>query len=191
MADGITIEALSPARAADLFAFFEGPAFADNRGWGGCYCHFCYFDHAAARWDPDRGEANKAASARLITRGVMKGHLAYADGQVVGWVNAAPSASFPPDNIGGPDPEQDHIGQVLCFVVAPAWRRRGVARGLLDAACAGLKAQGMTIVQANPRPDAEGDGANHHGPLGLYLGEDFTQHRRDEADGSVFVRRTL
>ena len=70
------------------------------------------------------------------------------------------------------------------------YRRKGIARALLDAACTGLREQGMTIAEANPRPNAQTPADNHFGPLSLYLSSGFSVHREDE-DGSVYVRRAL
>lgn len=64
------------------------------------------------------------------------------------------------------------------------------ARTLLDAACEGLRQQGMTIAEANPRRHAKTAAENHFGPLALYLSSGFNVHRED-ADGNVFVRRSL
>ena len=61
---------------------------------------------------------------------------------------------------------------------------------LLDAACDGLRAQGLAIAEANPRPNAKTPAENHFGPLALYLAAGFTIHRED-TDGSVYVRRPL
>lgn len=69
-------------------------------------------------------------------------------------------------------------------------RGKGIARALLDAACTGLREQGMTIAEANPRPNAQTPADNHFGPLSLYLSSGFSVHREDE-DGSVYVRRAL
>ena len=50
--------------------------------------------------------------------------------------------------------------------------------------------EGMTIAEANPRPNASTPADKHFGPLSLYLAAGFTIHREDE-DGSVYVRRAL
>src|SRR5690348_15922800 len=114
----LAIKRLTPALADDFFAFFEGPAFADNPKWAGCYCRFCHIDHAAgAPWDDQAGVENRADVAARIAEGRMGGYLAYAGGEVVGWANAGPSRLYPAGNIGGPDPEAARTGQVMCFVV--------------------------------------------------------------------------
>ena len=89
-----------------------------------------------------------------------------------------------------PTPNSETVGAIVCFLVAPNHRGKGVARLLLDAACAGLREQGMTVAEANPRPAARTPADNHFGPLSLYLTSGFAVHRED-TDGSVYVRRTL
>ena len=187
----IDILPLTPERAKDFFAFFDGEAFADNPSWRSCYCNFCHFDHACGGWALADAEGNRRATTTRIAAGQMKGHIAYAEGRPVGWVNAAPNALYPLGNLPPPDAYSNRTGQILCFVVAPAWRGKGVARALLEAACQGLKSQGMTIAEANPRGEAETPAENHFGPLALYLSAGFTQHAIDEGDGSIFVRRAL
>ena len=187
----ITIDPLVPGSAAAFFRFFDGEAFADNPEWASCYCRFPFFDHARGGWDEQSAADNRSGTAARIARRNMQGYLARAEGQVVGWVNAGPSRLYPPDNLGGAALTGDRIGHILCFVVAPSWRRRGVARALLDAACEGLKIQGMTHAQANPRRGASGDAANHHGPLALYLEAGFEVMGEDPTDGSLHVRRPL
>lgn len=185
----IEIHPLSPERQADLLGFFEGPAFADNPRWRSCYCQFLYVDHRRVRWPSRSGDENRAAACARIGAGTMRGLLAYRDGQVVGWCNAAPRTlldAFADE----PDPDAERLGQITCFVVAPAHRRTGVATALLDAACAALRHQGMALAEAAPKPDIAGDAENHYGPMSMFLAAGFTVHRQGE-HGSVLVRKSL
>ncbi|MBK1715394.1 GNAT family N-acetyltransferase [Rubrivivax gelatinosus] len=185
----IEIHPLGPERLADFLAFFEGPAFADNPRWRSCYCQFLYVDHTRVHWPSRTGNENRAAACARIDAGTMRGLLAYRDGHVVGWCNAAPRAlldAFADE----PDPDAARLGQITCFVVAPAQRRTGVATALLDAACAELRRQGMTLAEAAPKPDIGGDAENHYGPMSMFLAAGFTVHRPGEY-GSVLVRKAL
>lgn len=188
-ASDLEIHALTPDRMADFLAFFEGEAFADNPKWKSCYCQFLYVDHSKVTWMARTADENRSAACARVASGSMQGHLAYRGGRVVGWCNAAPRRMM--DAFADePDPDAATLGQITCFVVAKAHRRTGVARALLDAACSALKAQGLTIAEASPKPQEAGDAENHFGPYSLFLGAGFTVHRQGE-HGSVCVRRAL
>jgi GNAT superfamily N-acetyltransferase len=119
----------------------------------------------------------------------MQGYLAYSDGAPVGWCNAAPRRLLRALD-DEPIPDAEHVGTIICFLVEPSHRGRGVARALLEAACDGLRQQGLRIAEGNPRVDATSPSANHFGPLNLYLSAGFAVHRQDD-DGSVYVRKAL
>jgi GNAT superfamily N-acetyltransferase len=176
---------------SDWLAFFDHDAFADHPEWANCYCHFFHADHAEKEWDARSAEENRAASSALILSGRLRGHLAYLDGKPAGWCQAAPRLLIP--NIAS-DPDlavsdAGDVGSIACFVVARPYRGSGLARHLLDAACAGFRAQGLRIAEAYPRAGAQGDAANYHGPLSLYLSMGFSTHTQREK--ILVVRRDL
>lgn len=184
-----TILPLSPERLPDFLAFFEGEAFADNPKWGSCYCQFLHVDHNIVNWPSRTGPENRSMACQRISSGRMQGYLAYREGKPVAWCNAGPRvlmASFDDE----PDPDAAVIGQIGCFVVAKPHRRSGIAMQLLQAACDGLKAQGLRIAEASPITKAQSDAQNHFGPLSMFLAAGFTLHRTDN-DGHSFVRRVL
>jgi ribosomal protein S18 acetylase RimI-like enzyme len=78
---------------------------------------------------------------------------------------------------------------VVCFVIAPDRRRRGIARQLLSAACDAARARGLERVEAYPRKDARTAAQHYHGPLELYRGQGFVVHR--EFPEYWLVRRQL
>ena len=185
----LTIRPLAPDLREDFLRFFEGEAFADNPKWKSCYCQFLYVDHSKVTWSARTLEQNRESACDRIACSRMQGLLAYRNGQVVGWCNAAPRAlldSFADE----PDPDADRLGQITCFVVARDHRRSGFARALLDAACVSLREQGLSLAEANPSRGAATDAANHYGPLSLYLSAGFTVVRERE-DGLCVVRRSL
>lgn len=154
----ITVERLTPARVTDYLRFFDherGPAFADNPEWAKCYCHY-YEVAPALEWPSFTGEMNRTAMAARIETGEMEGYLAYGGGAVVGWMNAQPYTKLryacPRMRIPAPElpvPAHD-AAAIVCFVVAPGYRRRGVARTLLAAGLANLAERGVAIVDAFP-----------------------------------------
>ena len=179
----IAVHPLAPARRDDFLRFFDherGAAFADNPEWARCYCHF-YHVPKAIDWRAFSAEANRTAMQARIDVGEMEGFLAYADDEVVGWLNAQPVLKLPHcwERLGIERPmlpgTPDAVAAAVCFVIAPAWRRRGVARALLEAAIASFKARGLVRLYAFPF-DAEGDErptAHYHGPARLFAALGF------------------
>ena len=185
----ITIKALSPAMKVDFLRFFEGPAFSDNPKWSSCYCQCFYEDLSVVKWSERTAPQNRALACQRIQGETMQGYLAYSEETPIGWCNAAPRALLHALD-DEPTPDSGLVGAIICFLIEPSHRGQGVARRLLEAACEGLKEQGLRIAEANPRTAATSASENHFGPLSLYLSAGFTVHREDE-DGSVYVRRAL
>jgi GNAT superfamily N-acetyltransferase len=151
----ITVEPVTPARLGDFLRLFEG-AFVDNPDWAGCYCMF-YHQTDPAAWKTKTGDQNRADKTEQIRCGAATGFLAYRAGQAIGWCNAGPRSAYPllhadPD-VAAPDADQ--VGAVVCFLIAPDVRGQGIARLLLDAACAQLAAAGYTALEAYPRQAEE------------------------------------
>src|SRR5438552_9761412 len=147
----IVVRPLTRAMTNDYLAFFDherGPAFSDNPEWARCYCH--YHELAPAiDWHSLTAAQNRVAMQARIETGEMEGFLAYAGDQIVGWLNAQPRHKLPhcfahmriePPPVSCADYE---AALIVCFVVVPAWRRRGVARELLNAALASFSARGI------------------------------------------------
>jgi GNAT superfamily N-acetyltransferase len=186
----IRIHPLTPDRLKDWLRFFDHDAFADHPEWAFCYCHFLHADTRVKRWSDYTADENRRAVIPLIEQRQLHGHLAYAQDRVVGWCHAAAGAAIPAlhDQPGATD---DGVGNIVCFVVAAAWRRQGVARQLLRAACDGLKLQGLSVAQAYPARAAVDAGAMHFGPLQMYLESGFEVWRDEPDDASVTVRKKL
>lgn len=199
------VEPLTPDRGADFLAFFDhrtGPAFADNPEWAKCYCHF-YHTPRTIDWSARGGDDNRAAMAERIATGEMEGFLAWSGPPdepgrcVVGWLNAQPRSKLPhcfdrmhlaPTPVDVPDFQS---AQFVCFVIHPQWRRRGVARALVAAACASLARRGFASVEAYPFKAGESTAAadHYHGPLSLFLAEGFEVIREDPT--MTVVRKSL
>lgn len=195
----VTVERLTPARRDDFLRFFDhqrGPAFADNPEWAKCYCHYYELPKAIA-WDSLDGPANRTAMAARIDVGEMEGFLAYAGGDVVGWLNGQPYAKLSQAcaRLAVAPPELDvpphEAAALVCFVIAPQWRRRGVARALLEGALASFAARGIRVVDAFPWKVGDSTAASdhYHGPPSLFTAAGFTAIRDD--DKLTVVRKRL
>ena len=189
MNDTIIVRPLKPHRLDDFLAFFDHEAFADNQDWSECYCQCYYIDHTKVKWSERTGEQNRAQACELAKSGAMQGYLAYIDDKPVGWCNAAPWKLVTALH-DEPDPDSSKLGEIICFIVAKPYRSRGVATTLLNAACEGLRAEGMTMVEAFARPEAKSDAESYHGPLSMYEAAGFTVHRKSD-DGGVWLRKLL
>jgi len=187
-----TIRELTPDLLDDYLSFFDHDAFADNPKWGFCYCRLHHFPHSERKWCETTAEENRAAVTSLILGGDLRGYLAYSGGKPVGWCNAGPRVCMTtvPDY---EEPEAGVIGSIMCFVIAKEHRRRGVARQLLDAACAGFGVRGFQIAEAYVLKGVQGDAMNYPGPLSMYLSAGFECYRECCCDGddTIVVRKRL
>ena len=194
----IDVERLAPARRDDFLRFFDhqrGAAFADNPEWATCYCHY-YHVPKAIEWSSLDGAANRKAMTARIDVAEMEGFLAYAGGEVVGWLNAQPWHKLPHAcaRLGVAPLELDvpaHCAAaIVCFVVSPPWRRRGVAAALLDGALASFAARGIRVVDAFPwkAGDSAAPTDHYHGPLSLFLAAGFAAVR-EEKDLTIVRKR--
>lgn len=174
----LRVEPLGPGNRDAWLRFFDherGPAFADNPQWAKCYCHY-YHVPKSMDWEAFDATANRTAMTARIDVGEMEGFLACAGDEVVGWLNAQPLHKLPHcrGRLGVAPPPSTlpaaETAAIVCFVIAPAWRRRGVARALLHGALASLGARGVRRVFAFPFT-AAGDAAptaHYHGPETLF-----------------------
>jgi ribosomal protein S18 acetylase RimI-like enzyme len=181
---GIVITPLRPEQSADFLRFFDherGVAFADNPQWAKCYCHY-YQVPKSIRWASLSAPQNLTAMRARIEVGEMEGFLAYDGGEVVGWVNAQPRHKLPHcfARLGiSPTPlacAPFEAAAIVCFVIAPTQRRRGIARALLRGAIKSLVARGFKLVDAFPfkSGDSELAADHYHGPLPIFLDAGFS-----------------
>lgn len=185
----VEIKSLAPELKHDFLRFFDGTVFSDNPKWSSCYCQCFYENHSLVKWSERTGIQNRGLACERIESQSMQGYLAYVDGTPVGWCNAAPRRLLHALD-DEPIPDAQDVGTILCFLVEPSHRGRGVAHQLLEAACGGLRRQGLLVAEANPRTSPTSAAENHFGPLNMFLSAGFTIQRND-SDGSVWVRRTL
>lgn len=172
----IRVEPLTPGRTGDWLAFFDGSGFDDNPDWRPCYCMFFHFEGTNEAWAEfcSSGRSRAAQSERIATGG-LRGFLAYDGDAAVGWLNAAPRSHYPKLDSFCPIEDGDRTGDLTCFVIAATHRRRGIARALLDAACAQFAQEGLTVAEAFPPKNPEDDAENFRGPRSLYERAGFAQ----------------
>lgn len=157
----ITVHPVAEDRIADWLGFFDHDGFAGNPDWAACYC---LEPHVPATPElPERAWRDaRAEVAARFRDGSTLGYLAYAGDRTVGWVNASLRSDYGLYRIvdpGGPD-ARSVIG-VSCFVIAPPFRRHGVASALLDRVIADAPARGATWIEGYPHNEPEGTDASY------------------------------
>lgn len=170
----VTVHPVTADRVEDWLRFFDHDGFAGNPDWAACYC---LEPHVPATPEqPERGwrDAREAVAGRLRS-GTTFGYLAYADGRPVGWVNASLRSDYglfrPVDPVG---PEPRSVIGVSCFVIAPPYRRHGVASALLDRVITDAPARGASWIEGYPHNEPEGTDASHfRGPRCIYEDRGF------------------
>ena len=170
----VTVQPVTGDRVRDWLRFFDHDAFAGNPDWASCYC---LEPHVPATPEsPERAWRERRASMaeRLGSRTTF-GYLAYVDGRPAGWVNASLRSDYGLYRLvdpGGPQP-LSVIG-VSCFVIAPPFRRYGIASALLDRVLADASARGASWVEGYPRNEPEASDAGHfRGPRSMYEARGF------------------
>lgn len=192
----IEVKRLKPELLEDYLKFFDR-AFSDFPEWAGCYCGF--YETPGASWDSSMsaGPVNRAAKSERIRAGKVNGLLAYVDGEPVGWCNAQPRANYlnmRSYRSAVTDPEEP-VGSIMCFLVAPEHRKKGVSTALLNAACETFHQAGLEIAEGYPTTTHQRFGnvpwpeANYKGPLNLFLKNGFAIHRQLER--FAIVRKSL
>ena len=178
----VIIKKLTPGILEDFLNFFDNIAFSDNPEWAGCYCHFYHFAGNMEQWEKCTKEHNRNATANLIKEEAMTGFLAFVNADPVGWCNVNSKNVYEKTPI---DSEHEgtlkgKIASVMCFLIAPAYRNKGVARKLLNHAIKTLKEKGFAWIEAYPRKGDLSDAHSYHGPVSLFSSQGFSVVKEDE-----------
>jgi GNAT superfamily N-acetyltransferase len=133
----------------DIRELFEG------QGQLGCWCQ--YWRQSSSnyrRGGPGSGEANLKSQ---VVDGPSPGMLAYLDEKPVGWLGF-----WPRDRLERlvrsrtiPKLDDDPVWSIVCFMIRPGYRRKGVARALLNGAIEFARSTGIPALEAYPI-DSEG-----------------------------------
>jgi GNAT superfamily N-acetyltransferase len=170
----ITVHPVTEDRIDDWLQFFDHDGFAGNPDWASCYC---LEPHVPATPEhPERAWREKrAAMADRLRSCTTFGYLAYVGGRPAGWVNASLRSDYGLYRDVVPNgPEASSVIGVSCFVIAPPFRRHGIASALLDRVIADASARGAGWIEGYPHnmPE-EGDAANFRGPRSMYDARGF------------------
>ena len=123
-----------------------------------CWCQYwrmsasAYGRLSAGELEGDRLVQRKEALRQQLERPVAPGMLAYLDGQVVGWCGFGPRAEMERLVRSRTIPALDDqpVWAIVCFLVRVGYRRRGVARALLQGVIDYAREQGAPALEAYP-----------------------------------------
>lgn len=170
----VTIHPVSKDRIDDWISFFDHDAFAGNPDWASCYC---LDPHApATEEDPERPWRKvRAAMTDRLQDGDTFGYLAYVDGIAAGWVNASARSLYGKYQDVDPDgPAPRTVIGVSCFIIAPPYRRHGLAAMLLDRVLADAVDRDAHWVEGYPYTEPEARDPGHfRGPRPIYDARGF------------------
>lgn len=193
----IEIKRLVPGLAEDYLRFFDQTPHDDGIDEHKCYC-ICWTSADHEKEKPDFSTAGKrrAMAGEYVKSGALQGYLAYADGRPIGWCNANEKSAcrrceswlrfmrdLPEDEPGL------KVKSVFCFVVAPEWRRKGIAARLLERVFKDAEGEGFDFVEAYPKRSFSDPAQSFGGPAAMFEKAGFTLFRQ-RGDGWV-MRRLL
>ncbi|MFP3881675.1 MAG: N-acetyltransferase family protein [Actinomycetota bacterium] len=187
------IRPVTPDRTEDWLDFFDHDAFAGNPAWADCYClepHVRPTGEQEEESEPTPWQKTRAAMASRLCGGEAFGYLAYVDDKPAAWVNASKRSDYSPYYRPADDraPAEKVIG-VSCFVIAPPYRRHGIADRLLDRVIQDAPDRGASWVEAYPYNDPEdSDAANYRGPRSMYEKRGFESIEVRDRDTVVRLR---
>jgi len=83
---------------------------------------------------------------------------------VIGWCNATPRSELPGLATG----DDGGVVSIVCFIIAPPYRGRGVASRLLDGVVSHFTDIGFRRLEAYPVREARDEARAFHGTLDLF-----------------------
>jgi GNAT superfamily N-acetyltransferase len=171
----VVVHRVAEDRIDDWLHFFDHDAFAGNPSWASCYCLEPHVP--ASDGEPERAWRDiRAAMVERLRTGATFGYLAYVDGKPAGWVNASARSDYGLYATVDPDgPEPATVVGVSCFIIAPQYRRHGIAAALLDRVVADASGRAAAWIEGYPRNSEVDDDAGHfRGPRSMYHTRGFS-----------------
>jgi GNAT superfamily N-acetyltransferase len=188
----LDIRPLTPARWSDLVSLFQRPGLSVARG---CYC--MYYRRSGRHQRPSGmtySESNKRALKALVDRGVVPGLLGYEGKRPVGWVSLGPREDYAKlqRSLVMKPVDEKPVWSIICFVVDPELRGRGVADAMLKGAMAWAREQGVRLLEAYPcdKPARAADDSMWFGAKTMFDRAGFVEVARRKPMRPV-VRRKL
>jgi len=187
----VEIKKLTPSFLDDFLHFFDEVAFSDHADWSGCYCvepHVC----ERIQEELTKGIKSKGREWAIdfIKRGKLQGYLAYSNGEVVGWCNTNDKQNYEKlvawkeiagwKEVWAAGDERKKIKSIMCFVISPSMRGKGIATALLEKICSDVRNEGYDSVESYPYKGKPNAYDCYAGPVTMYEKQGFTSLREVE-----------
>ena len=182
------IKPLSPELLNDYLSFFDNAVFTENPGWSQCYCYSFHFTGTRDQWNR---EGNRKAVSDLIKKSELRGYLAYDGHLPIGWCNANERSNYQSLHkyYDLPEKPDGKICSIVCFLVHHEYRRKGVAKKILERIIEDYSTLAYDYLEAYPaRGNASCEG-HYKGPLAMYEKSGFKKTMEQEK--YYVVRKTI
>ena len=128
--------------------------FGDNGACGGCWCMSWRITPHGKTWRNATGEPNRRAFKKLVESGKAHGILAFDRALPVGWCSFGLRTDFPHTESAKAyrRSDIDRVWSINCFFIQKAYRDRGVATALAEAAIKAIEKRKGEIIEAYPAP---------------------------------------
>jgi len=187
--ENIEVKILSEELINDYLNYFENKAFYNNNEWGsGCYCiHYHILN------DNDININRKNTAIELIKNKTLCGYLAYKNGNVIGWCNAGEKSSFKRLNDRQELLDLNNINQkiisIVCYLIFPEMRGKGVPKILLENICLDAKNKGYSYIEVYPSKKGGNCFEIYHGTKKMYEKYGFSVYK--ELENEFIMRKKL
>ena len=173
----LIIKSLGKEHIDDYLHFFDHRAFCDNPEWAACYCMFYQVKASNDIWDKRTGLQNRKEAIKQINNGKLKGFLAYHNNKPIGFcnVNAKKEMVFDKYRFEINDTGTQGIIAVVCFVIDPDYRRKGVSKLLLNKVIETYSESEYSFIESYPSINVNDEASNYHGFYEMYKNLGFVE----------------
>ena len=196
----IKIKKLSKELISDYIHFFENIAFSDHKEWSYCYCCGFHIDdteiqriHKEKELNGTLEEGLKNEAISFINENILQGYLVYEKNNVIGWCNCNNKLNYKRlytrNELWDENEKNIKIKTIVCFMIAPDMRGKGIASEILNQICLDAIEEGFSCIEAYPTKNNGNNFEHYPGPYRLYEKSGFKIHKIFEKD--MIVRKYL